>query len=138
MVAAWLGGAVMPSPAADTRPRPNIVVVVVDDLRWDELGVAGHPFVKTPHIDRIAREGARFTNAFAHHAALLASRASLLTGLYARTHGIVDNTDRSPRSHELATFRVRCSPPATRRPSSASGTWASTIHAARGSTTGSA
>ena len=104
MVAAWLGGAAMPSFAADTRARPNIVVVVVDDLRWDELGVAGHPFVKTPHIDRIAREGARFANAFATTPLCSPSRASLLTGLYARTHGIVDNTDRSERSHQLATF----------------------------------
>ena len=37
----------------------------MDDLRWDELGCVGHPFVKTPHIDRIAREGALFKNAFA-------------------------------------------------------------------------
>ncbi|HAW32222.1 MAG TPA: acetylglucosamine-6-sulfatase, partial [Planctomycetaceae bacterium] len=44
--------------------QPNIVVVLVDDLRWDELGCMGHPFVRTPHIDRISREGARFRNAF--------------------------------------------------------------------------
>ncbi len=42
--------------------RPNIVVILVADLRWEEMGCAGHPVVKTPHIDRIAREGARFTN----------------------------------------------------------------------------
>ena len=50
--------------AGETAGRPNVVVIVVDDLRWDELGCAGHPFVRTPHIDRIAREGARFRNAF--------------------------------------------------------------------------
>ncbi len=33
--------------------RPNIVFILIDDLRWDELGLAGHPFIKTPHIDRI-------------------------------------------------------------------------------------
>ena len=51
--------------AADKAPRPNLLVVVVDDLRWDDLGNAGHPFSRTPHMDRIAREGARFQNAFA-------------------------------------------------------------------------
>lgn len=104
LLAAWCGGVATSSPAAASRPRPNIVVVVVDDLRWDELGVSGHPFVQTPNIDRIAREGARFTNAFATTPLCSPSRASLLTGLYARTHGIVDNTDRSARSHQLATF----------------------------------
>jgi hypothetical protein len=44
--------------------RPNVVFVLVDDLRWDELGCAGHPFASTPHADRLAREGANFRNAF--------------------------------------------------------------------------
>ena len=104
LVVAWCGGVAPATPAPAPRPRPNILVVVVDDLRWDELGAAGHPYVKTPNIDRIAREGARFTNAFATTPLCSPSRASLLTGLYARTHGIVDNTDRSARSHQLATF----------------------------------
>ena len=37
--------------------RPNIVFILVDDLRWDELGIAGHPYLKTPNIDRLGREG---------------------------------------------------------------------------------
>ena len=44
--------------------RPNVLVILVDDLRWDEITCAGHPFVRTPGIDRIALEGARFRNAF--------------------------------------------------------------------------
>jgi N-acetylglucosamine-6-sulfatase len=85
------------------RP-PNIVVVVVDDLRWDDLAVAGHPFVETPAIDRMAREGVRFANAFATTPLCSPSRAAILTGLYAHTHGIIDNTARDAASHELATF----------------------------------
>ena len=42
------------SPCAETNRRPNVIVVLVDDLRWDEIACAGHPFVKTPSIDRIA------------------------------------------------------------------------------------
>jgi N-acetylglucosamine-6-sulfatase len=85
-------------------PRPNIVVVVVDDLRWDEFGAAGHPYVRTPHIDRLAAEGTWFTNAF--HAVPLCSpnRASLLTGQYPSRHGIIDNVARNLASHRLQTF----------------------------------
>ncbi len=90
--------------AADDVRRPNIVVILVDDLRWDELGCMGHPFVKTPQIDRIAREGAAFRNAFATTPLCSPVRASLLTGLYAHGHGIVDNTNRSQDSHRLKTF----------------------------------
>jgi N-acetylglucosamine-6-sulfatase len=84
--------------------RPNFLVVVVDDLRWDDVGAYGHPFSRTPNIDRIAREGARFENAFATTPLCSPSRANILTGLYGRRNGIVDNTNRSERSHELRTF----------------------------------
>ncbi len=90
--------------ASDASRRPNIVTIVVDDLRWDDIGAAGHPFVQTPHIDRLAREGARFANAFATSPLCSPSRASLLTGLHAHAHGVIDNTDRSPLTHRLPTF----------------------------------
>ena len=84
--------------------RPNIVFILVDDLRWDELGIAGHPFIKTPNIDRIAHEGAMFRNAFMTTPLCSPSRASFLTGQYAHTHGIIDNVDRSAASYQLVTF----------------------------------
>ena len=87
------------------RP-PNIVVVLVDDLRWDDIGVAGHPFVETPNIDRLAHEGARFLNAFAATPLCSPSRASILTGQYAHTNGIIDNTARDAASHALPTFAI--------------------------------
>ena len=95
------------SPHSDAgAARPNFVVVVVDDLRWDDLGFTGHPFVETPAIDRVAREGARFLNAFATTPLCSPSRASILTGQYAHTHGIVDNTARDAASHALPTFAI--------------------------------
>ena len=87
----------------EQRP-PNIVFILIDDLRWDDFGAAGHPFVKTPNIDRIAREGALFRNAFITAPLCSPSRASFLTGQYAHTHGITDNVDRSAASHKLNTF----------------------------------
>jgi len=84
--------------------QPNFVVVVVDDLRWDELGCSGHPFARTPHIDRVAYEGARFRNAFCTTPLCSPARACLLTGRYTHRHGILDNTNRSEQSHRLRTF----------------------------------
>jgi arylsulfatase A-like enzyme len=93
---------------AQTAPReqrrPDIVFILIDDLRWDELSIAGHPFVQTPNIDRIAKEGVLFRNAFVTTPLCSPSRASLLTGQYAHTHGIIDNVDRSRASHQLVTF----------------------------------
>jgi N-acetylglucosamine-6-sulfatase len=90
-----------------TPPRPpNVVVVLVDDLRWDDIGVAGHPFVQTPAIDQLAREGTRFTNAFATTPLCSPSRAAILTGQYVHTNGIIDNTARDGASHKLETFAI--------------------------------
>ena len=89
---------------ADKGKRPNIIVVLVDDMRWDEFGEAGHNFIKTPNIDRIAKEGACFINAFATTPLCSPSRASFLTGQYAHTNGIIDNTARNEQSHRLNTF----------------------------------
>lgn len=86
------------------QTRPNIVFILIDDLRWDELDIAGHPFIKTPNIDRIGKEGALFRNAFMTTPLCSPSRASFLTGQYAHTHGITDNVDRSAASHRLVTF----------------------------------
>jgi N-acetylglucosamine-6-sulfatase len=90
--------------SAVSADRPNVVVILVDDLRWDEISCAGHPFVRTPGIDRIAREGTRFRNAFCTTPLCSPVRASLLTGRYAHNHGIIDNTNRSEQSHKLVTF----------------------------------
>lgn len=67
--------------------RPNILFFLADDQRNDTLGCAGHAIVKTPHIDRLAAEGVRFTNAFVSHSICWVSRTTILTGLVARTFG---------------------------------------------------
>ena len=87
--------------------RPNIVFVLVDDLRWDEIGIAGHSYVETPNIDRVAREGAWFQRAFTTTPLCSPARATFLTGLYPHKHGIVDNTARNEQSHQLETFPKR-------------------------------
>ena len=99
--AAGFLGAAACGPAKRDR-RPNVVFILTDDQRWDCLSVAGHPFLKTPHMDRIANEGARFRNAFVTTSICSPSRASFLSGLYAHAHGVMNNFTDYPAS--LASF----------------------------------
>jgi len=92
------------SSSTNENDRPNILVVLVDDMRWDEYGEGGHNYIKTPNIDRVAREGVNFRNAFTATPLCSPSRASFLTGQYAHTNGITDNTARNEQSHQLETF----------------------------------
>ncbi len=82
--------------AAQSHSRPNIVFVLCDDLRWDCMSCAGHPYLKTPNIDRLANEGVRFANAFCTTSLCSPSRASILSGLYAHTHKVMDNFTEFP------------------------------------------
>lgn len=70
------------------NPQPNIVLVLVDDLGWRDLGCYGSTFYETPNIDRLAAGGALFTDAYAASPVCSPSRASLLTGKYPARVGI--------------------------------------------------
>ena len=61
---------------------PNFIVIIADDMAWDDAGAYGHPHIQTPHIDRLAREGMRFDRAFLTTSSCSPSRASILTGRY--------------------------------------------------------
>lgn len=100
---AALGGAVA-GRAAQIETRPNTLIILVDDLRWDALGCTGHPFAKTPGIDRIAKEGARFDNAFVTTPLDSPSRATLFSGQYAHQHDIRTNGENGAPSMRLKTF----------------------------------
>ncbi|MGB3075286.1 MAG: sulfatase-like hydrolase/transferase [Chitinophagales bacterium] len=72
--------------------RPNIIMIIADDLRYDAFSMTGGPsFLQTPSIDKIANEGARFDNFFCVYPLCIPSRATLLTGLYPHSHGATDN-----------------------------------------------
>jgi N-acetylglucosamine-6-sulfatase len=77
-------------------PR-NIVFILSDDHRYDVMGLMGHPFVETPHMDALAREGAHLKNAFVTTSLCSPSRASILTGQFVHSHQVVDNNDLAPR-----------------------------------------
>jgi hypothetical protein len=85
------GAEVVGSPDA---PQPNVIVIVVDDLRFDEFGAGGHPYLETPNIDRLAAEGAMFSDAF--HAV-----PHVFAQSRQHPHGTVSV---APRHHRLQTF----------------------------------
>ncbi len=67
---------------ASAAPKPNIIVIFADDLGYGDLGCYGHPSIRTPHLDRMAREGMRFTDFYSAAEVCTPSRAALLTGRY--------------------------------------------------------
>jgi len=75
-----------PAGIAAADRRPNVIFFLSDDQRADFLGCAGHPILKTPVIDRLAADGVRFENAFVTTSICAASRATLFTGQWERTH----------------------------------------------------
>ncbi len=77
--------------------RRNVIFILSDDHRYDALGfMKAQPWLQTPQLDRLARDGAHFQNAFVTTALCSPSRASVLTGVYAHRHGIVDNNTPIP------------------------------------------
>jgi len=67
--------------------RPNLVLIIAADMSWDDCGTYGNPSVRTPHLDRLVREGQRFDRAFLTASSCSPSRASLLTGRYPHATG---------------------------------------------------
>lgn len=91
------GGAAALGASAATKPR-NVIFILSDDHRYDALGfLKAQPWLETPQLDRLAAEGAHFRNAFVTTALCSPSRASILTGVYAHRHRIVDNNTAIPR-----------------------------------------
>lgn len=86
--------------------KPNFVLIVVDDMRFDEWSGGGHSYLKTPGLDSLAKSGSIFTRAY--HVVPLCSpnRASILTGQYPSRHGIIDNSSRDRASFLLDLFPI--------------------------------
>jgi N-acetylglucosamine-6-sulfatase len=76
---------------AQARRRPNFLFLLTDDQSYATLSLTGNPFMKTPHIDRIGREGVLFTNGFVAMSLCAPSRACFLSGLYPHRNGIINN-----------------------------------------------
>lgn len=87
------------SAAQEAADRPNVVVIMVDDLGWPQLGSYGNTFNETPNIDRLASGGTRFTEAYAAAPVCSPTRASLMTGKYPARTGITNWLGPSGSNH---------------------------------------
>lgn len=77
--------------ATRAAERPNFVIMMTDDQRYDSMSCAGNEILQTPNMDRLADGGMRFVNMFVTNSLCAPSRATLLTGLYSHAHGVIDN-----------------------------------------------
>jgi uncharacterized sulfatase len=78
------------SATSRTRKKPNIVFILIDDMGWPDVACYGHKFHETPNIDRLARQGMKFTDAYAACPVCSPTRASIMAGQYPARVGITD------------------------------------------------
>ncbi len=92
------------------RERPNIIFIITDQQRFDTINALGFPYADTPHLDRLVNGGVTFTNCHVTAPSCAPSRASLFTGQYPHTNGILKNADRWTRSwvNDLAESGYHC------------------------------
>lgn len=76
--------------AKSQADRPNFIIIIGDDISWNDLGCYGHPTVKSPHIDQLAKEGIKFTNTFLTASSCSPSRCSILAGRYPHNTGAAE------------------------------------------------
>lgn len=88
LAAALLAAA--PALAADAPARPNVIVILADDLGWTDLGAFGSDLHETPVLDRLAREGMKFTQNYSACTVCSPTRAALMTGKYPARLRITD------------------------------------------------
>src|SRR3954451_7743305 len=81
----------MPVVESAAARRPNVLMILTDQQRWDCLGAAGNPVIRTPNMDRLAAEGVRCSDSFVSYPFCMPSRSSYLTGRYPHAHGCWDN-----------------------------------------------
>ena len=82
--------------------KPNFVCIVADQLRFDMLGCSGHPVVKTPNIDKLAKNGVRFDRCYTVQPMCMATRSTWITGWTRRGHGVLCNG--IPLNEEIPTM----------------------------------
>ena len=98
-LAGWAMSGAAAKPRSAVRRKPNIVFILADDLGWAELGCYGNTFNETPNLDRLAKQGMRFTDAYAAAPVCSPYRAALMTGQYPARVGITDYLRPDDKNH---------------------------------------
>ena len=88
--------------------RPNVILIIGDDISWDDFGCYGNTAARTPNTDRLARNGIRFTNAFLTASSCSPSRSSIVTGRYPHNNGAASELHRpiASNSARVAAYPV--------------------------------
>ncbi|WP_419190764.1 sulfatase-like hydrolase/transferase [Saltatorellus ferox] len=84
--------------------RPNVLIILADDLRYDGLSATGNPWIQTPALDRIAQEGVLFERSYVTTSRCCPARASFLTGRYAHVHGVLTNKPKTDFHKSFSTY----------------------------------
>ena len=94
--------------AADaSRSRPNFVIFLADDVSWDDIGAYGNPHIKTPNLDRLAKQGMRFDHAFLTCSSCSPTRCSIMTGRYPHSTGAMNLHEPLPANQLMFTTPLR-------------------------------
>src|ERR687889_471269 len=99
LIGIWAALAAGPAPGAFAAPpaRPNLILILADDLGYGDLGCFGQKRIRTPNIDRLAAEGMKFTQAYAGATVCAPSRCALMTGLHTGHAAIRGNREVQPQ-----------------------------------------
>jgi arylsulfatase A-like enzyme len=101
----WIMSGAVANPKSAVEKKPNIIFILADDLGWAELGCYGNTFNETPNLDKLAKEGMRFTDAYAAAPVCSPYRAALMTGQHPARIGITDYLRPNDKNH-LSTHYV--------------------------------
>ena len=102
-------------PAGLAASSPNIIIILVDDMGYGDLGCFGHPTIRTPNLDRMASEGQKWTSFYAGATVCTPSRAALITGRHAIRSGLISDRAGNKKGHSkwlrvLVPILIRTSP----------------------------
>src|SRR5205085_3214060 len=92
---------------AAAAERPNILFLMADQIREDALGVSGNNWIRTPNLDRLARGGVHFSNAYTPQALCTPARGSLFTGVYPHTTRLDHNLYDVPNAFQMPEFKLQ-------------------------------
>ena len=104
-------GSHVSSKSPNETKSPNIVLIISDDQAWTDYGFMGHPQIKTPNLDRLARQSVLFRRGYVPTALCRPSLMSIISGRYAHDHGVTGNDPAKPQSGPLRTSLISKSIP---------------------------